>query len=190
MWDRLTLTSAPAAEPITASEFKTHERISHTSEDTKIEAFITAARNMIDGRNGIGIAMVTQTWRLTLDCFPSHCIRLPINPVQSISSITYVDADGVTQTMDSDDYTLLTDATPAILSPAYGLSWPSHRPVPGAVKITFVAGYGNAASVPADLKQAVHMMVAHWYADREGTAAEAPAVCAILDRYRASWVQA
>jgi uncharacterized phiE125 gp8 family phage protein len=189
-WDRLKLVTPPAADPITVAAFKEHARIDHADEDDRIEAYIKAATALVDGPHGIGVAMVTQTWRLTLDGFPCQNFAMPLGPVRSISSITYVDTAGTTQTLAAEAYTLLTDADPEILSPVYGTTWPACRAVPGAFKITFSAGFGDPADVPADLRQAVYMMAAHWYHDREGRAEEAPGVCALLDRHRRGQVAA
>lgn len=190
MWDRLVLVTAPAAEPVTVAEVKSHLSIEHTDWDTMIGGWIAAARQQIDGPDGIGIAMVTQTWRLTLDAFPACPLKMPLAPCQSITSIKYTDPDGTEVTVAAEDYVLVTDARPAILHPAYGVAWPSPRRVPGAVRITFVAGYGVAAAVPQDLKNAVLFMAAQNVVDREGTG-EPPALArATLARYRQSWVAA
>lgn len=190
MWDRLKLVSAPAAEPVSASDLKAHLEIEHTDWDAKIATWITAARQEIDGPDGIGIAMVTQTWRLTLDCFPAFRIPLPLPPCQSIVSVIYTAQDGTETEIAAEDYVLLSDARPAILHPAWGLAWPSPRLVPGAVKITFVAGYGAASAVPQDLRNAVLFMASQTARDREGNGEMPKLVRQTLDRYRQSWVAA
>lgn len=188
MWDRLTLVSAPAAEPVSTAEVKSHLGIEHSDLDTQIANWIKAARQQIDGPDGIGIAMVTQTWRLTLDNFPCQNIPLPLPPCQSVTSVIYTDSDGDETTIDAEDYVLVTGARPAILHPAWNLAWPSPRLVPGAVKITFVAGYGAASAVPEDLRSAVLFLAAQRNMDREGMGDMPRLVRATLDRYRQSWI--
>jgi uncharacterized phiE125 gp8 family phage protein len=55
---------------------------------------------------------VTQTWELVLDAF-TDAILIPRGPVQSITSITYYDADEVLQTLATDQYVLDNVADPA-----------------------------------------------------------------------------
>lgn len=73
-------------------------------------------------------------------------------PLQSVTSITYVDTAGVTQTLDPSKYVVDAVGQPARIEPAYGMSWPVARDQANSVKIRFVAGYGAAAAVPASVK--------------------------------------
>lgn len=195
----LTRVTAPASNPVTLTEAKAHLRVDDSDSDTLISALIAAAVAMIDGPHGIGIAMMTQTWRYVLDCFPAY-IRLPLTPVQDgiLSdspagvTITYVDTAGATQTLATSDYRL----SGGILEPAYGEAWPGTRTVRGAVTIDFEVGWGDADDVPQDLKAAILLTVGHLYEHREAVVADAtPAelplgVKAILDRYRNGWAGA
>jgi uncharacterized phiE125 gp8 family phage protein len=54
------------------------------------------------------------------------------------------------------------------VTPAYDKVWPSARSVRDAVQIRFIAGYGDAASdVPQAIKQAILLLVGHWFENRE-----------------------
>jgi uncharacterized phiE125 gp8 family phage protein len=53
--------------------------------------------------------------------------------------------------------------------PAYDESWPDYLDDYNSIVVTYVAGCGNANQVPAILKQALKMLVAHWYNQRETT---------------------
>lgn len=143
MWS-LELVTGPAAEPITLAQAKAQLRVEVTDDDVLIEGLIAAVRQGVEER---GYALITQTWDLHLDRFPS-IIRIPRAPVQSISSITYVDTDGETQELAAALYTADLTCTPARIVPAYGESWPSTRRVPQAVTVRFVAGYGDGGATP------------------------------------------
>lgn len=132
----LTLIVPPALEPLEVAEAKLYARVTHTDEDELFQALIQTARELVEGR---GIAIHTQTWELSLDRFPV-CIRVPIAPLQSVTSITYTDADGASQVLASSGYTVDTRSRPARILPAYGTSWPATRAVPNAVIVKFVAG--------------------------------------------------
>lgn len=162
-------TSAPAVEPVSTSEMKSHSRIDISTDDTLLGTYIKAAtqRFEIESRR----ALITQTWVLRLDRFPtsgSEPILLPRPPVQSVTSVAYIDGDGDSQTWDSSKYVLDSTSEPGRIYPAYGESWPSTRDIENAVTITYVAGYGDASTdVPQDIIQAIEMLAAHWYEHRE-----------------------
>jgi uncharacterized phiE125 gp8 family phage protein len=173
-WSSLTRTIAPADPVISVEDAKTHLNIMHEDDDEYILTLINAATAMIDGPNGIGIALQPQTWRVTLDTI-SHHFTLPFRPVRSITGIT-IGAETIAPDLYSFDPDLssLYCATPI-------RSTPSAR-----VKIEFEVGYDE---VPEDLRHALRMIVAHLYANREAVTAakleEVPmAVRTILDRHR------
>jgi len=162
----LTQTGAPAVEPITTAEAKSQAHVSTAADNDYIDTLIAASREQceIEQRR----AYITQTWELRLDCFPSE-IEVPKPPLQSVTSIQYVDTAGDTQTLDSSGYQVSTDSLPGRIMPAVDSSWPTTRESTyDAVIVTFVAGFGDAASdVPANVKLAVKVLVAHWYRLRE-----------------------
>lgn len=181
-WTRLVRTVAP--DPVvTLVEAKKHLRILHSDDDEEILDIIAAAQAQIEGPNGIGIALAPQTWRMSLDYFPCEII-VPLGPVTAINSITYTKEDGTAGS--TDRWRVDIDSQPCRLWPPYDESWPVSRCEPGAVKVTFTTGY---ASVPADLRAAVKLLVGHLYENREATTdasmTELPmAVSSILNRYR------
>jgi uncharacterized phiE125 gp8 family phage protein len=161
----LALITAPTDEPITLDEAKEHCRVDVDDDDNYITSLIAAARRITESMTDR--ALITQTWRLKLDRFPCDCIYVPRPPLASVSSITYVDTQGATQTWSSTEYRVDTDSYVGRITPAYGYTWPVLLPVINAVTITFVAGYGNADAVPQDLKQAMLMLIGHMYENRE-----------------------
>lgn len=163
-------TVAPAIEPVTLAETKAHLRVDTSDDDALITALITAAREYVEGASRR--ALITQTWRYSLDSWPEGDeIELPKPPLQSVSSVKYYADDGTEYTLSTFAYIVDTDSEPGRIALAYGESWPSLTLYPaGAIRITYVAGYGDAASaVPQHLRQAILMLVAHWYENRETT---------------------
>ena len=191
MWSRLSLVTAPASTPVSLAEAKAHLRVDATDEDALITLCIAKAVAAIDGPFGIGRCMITQTWLLSLDCFPDYEIRIPLGPVASVTTLKYLDTIGVEQTLSSSNYWVANKREPTIIVPGYGLMWPNHRPMPGSVKIEFVAG---ASAATDDLKAAVLLLIGHYFEHREAvtddkSAVELPlGVQYILDRYRAGRV--
>lgn len=160
------LTTAPTTEPLTVAEGRAHLRVDDSSDNDTIDALITTTRERVEEE--LGRALITQTWTLTLDRFPHGPIELPRPPLQSVTSITYIDSDGASQTWGSSLYRVDTAAQPGRITPAYGESYPTTRDVTGAVTVTFVAGYGAAAAdVPRPIRQAMLLLLGHAYAHRE-----------------------
>lgn len=167
----LTLVTAPAALPISLEDVKLHARVDSNDEDERIKSFIEAAVERLDGRDGqLGICLITQQWKLTLDAF-ANAIALPLPPCQSVESITYVDDDGATQTLGEGTYqvTGLRSIDGAKVHLAYGASWPSVRAIPEAIAITFTAGFGDDEdAIPEAIRTDIAMCAARLYENREG----------------------
>lgn len=156
----LRVVTGPTAEPVTLEEASAHCRVDTSDEEALLAAYITAARQYAEEITGR--AFLTQTLELTLDGFEADTIELPRAPVASITSIGYLDTAGVSKTVTS--HVLDGRSRPPRLTPAYGESWPDTRGTPGCVAIRFVAG---EATAPEPVKQAILLMVGHWYEHRE-----------------------
>lgn len=165
----VSLKTAPVERMVTLDEAKAQLRVpgAFTDEDGYITALILSAENYIDGRDGIlGRAVISQTWTGTLDyAFPDQ-IEVPLPPLQSVSSITYIDGDGAEQTLADTEYQVIKNKEPGLIVPAFGKSWPTVRSQRQAITVEFVAGYGAASAMPEKIKQMVLFLVSHWYIQR------------------------
>lgn len=194
----LRLITAPTVEPLSLVEARLHLRLDASGspethpDDALVSSLIKAARQHIDGKDGwLNRALITQTWELVMDKFPSNEIRIPLPPLQSVTSIKYDDVDGVEQTIDSSDYIVDSDSEPGWIVPVSDTPWPSTMDTIKAVRIRFVAGYGDeGADVPEPIRAGMLLMIGTWYENRQsvivGTGAtELPmAVDALLATYR------
>lgn len=191
----LDIVTQPAVEPLTTAEAKAHLRVDSTDEDTLIAAYVTAARSYYE--QATWRALVTQTWALRLEQWPGERYVLPKPPLQSVTSVTYVDSDGNSNTMSSSDYTVYAH-DPGFIWLGFGKSWPSATLRPGpSITLTFVAGYGLAASVPEIDKQAIRLLLGHFYENREEviavpgiSLAQLPMAVQSIIYMRRSWVEA
>ena len=168
----LSVTSAPATEPVTTAEAKAHLRIAtdFTDDDTKIDAFIAAARAYVE--TFTGRSLVTRTYALRARDFcelegSDGVIRLPRPPLASVSSVAYVDTNDASQTISSANYHVLAGTDGGTLEPILTYAWPQTRGLAGDVTITYIAGYGAASSVPDDFKAAILLLVGELYENRE-----------------------
>jgi len=158
----------PAVEPVTLQEVKDHLRIVIADDDTILAFTIQSAREHVEDM--ISRALITQTWELVLNRFPS-IIDLPYPPLQTVASIVYIDSDGLQQTLDPSVYAVDTKNTPGRVRPAYDQSWPATRKDINTVTITYTAGYGNATTdVPGPIRSALLLLIGHLYENREATA--------------------
>ena len=189
-WSRVSIVTKPAAQPVTVSEVKSRARIDHSDDDTDIGVMIDEAVSKIERDNGI--ALMTQTWRMSMDVFPAH-ISLHGWPVKSVTSVKYRDVDGNEQTLSSDVYRLDTNSVPARISLKPNQSWPTPESSYGAVWVDYVLGEGSAADVNLDLKGAVLLFVTHRYDCRhlvdQKQLSEVPyAVAHLCREHRQAWV--
>ncbi len=183
------LVTAPASEPLTAAELRTHLRADSTElPDAEATALIKDARSEIE--NMTGLAFITQSWRLSLDRWPmggeawwdgvrqtaitelygSNTLRsvaLPRWPLASITSVTVYDEDSnastvtVADTFDVDLY-----QTPGRLTLKRSAVWPIALRANDAIQIIYVAGYSTANLIPAPMVRAVKQLAAFLYSHR------------------------
>lgn len=160
---RPTLVTAPSVLPVSVADVKTARGITTSSDDTLIGNLISAVVSDLDGWSGrLGRAMVNQTWSQAFDSFNDE-MRLPLL-ASSITSITYVDTAGSTQTLSSSVYRLRADGAGSYVELAPDQAWPSTSTRSQAVTVTFVCGFGaTAADVPAGIRQAIIMLTGGLY---------------------------
>jgi hypothetical protein len=205
----LELVTAPATEPVTTEEAKTHARVETSLDDTLIETYIAAARMLAEKYTGR--AFITQTWKLTLDAWPGASasgddwwdgcregaitmlegaeIEIRKAPFIAITSVNTYDEDAAATLWASTNY--YTAPKPGgfvSLVKKRSVSWPTLSRDRGAIVIAFTAGYGaTAASVPIAIRQAIKMTVDYWYehrGDDEATAHMPGAALALLNQFR------
>lgn len=156
---------------ITASEFKTHARVYHTQDDTYIATLILVATQCIEHETRR--ALINRSFTLQLEGFPAGGeIILPRSPLSTVSSVTYTDATGATQTLSASDYNTYSVNGVGRVVLKSTASWPTTQGT-GAldVSVNFTAGYGaTSASVPVALKQAVLLQATHLYDNRTAVA--------------------
>jgi uncharacterized phiE125 gp8 family phage protein len=162
----LSLVTAPAAEPVTAAETKLALRIDASEEDVHTITSIKAARIYIEG--AFALRLIQSTWDLKLDRFPCEEIVFPYSPLSSVTSISYIDTSGTTQTWSSAEYIVDSSSKPGRITPAYGYTFPSTQSRINAVTIRHVMGYGTGpSSIPENIKLAMWLLIGHWHENRE-----------------------
>lgn len=155
------------AAVVTAAEFKTHARIYHTQDDAYIATLILSATQVIEAETRR--ALINRSFAYQLEGFPADGeIILPRSPLSSVTSVTYTDTAGATQTLSASLYHVYSVNGVGRVVLKSTESWPATVGT-GAldVTVTFVAGYGaTAASVPVALDHAVLLQATHMYENR------------------------
>lgn len=153
----LQLITAPVELPLTLEQARVHLKVSATAEDGLILSWLNAATDQAEVY--LRRALITQTWELALDKFAGREIELPKPPLQSVTSVKYIDRDGVEQTFASSNYYVDERSTPGRIVLDDAAFWPDTDVRPNAVKVRYVAGYGFAAAVPFTMKAAILLFV-------------------------------
>lgn len=130
----------------------------NTTTDPLLNVLIASARDAAEQE--LHRYLITQTWDFYFDEFPKEApYEFILPPLSSVTSITYVDEDGATQTLAASVYSVDAKSRPARISLAYDQSWPDTRVQNNAVTIRFIAGYGAAAAVPQRVKMWMLMRI-------------------------------
>lgn len=174
---RYKVVTAATTEPVSLADARLHLRLSddETAEDTLIDGLISAAREYAEHYTGRALAQ--QTLEMALDAFPAVdrravvvqsddlSIVLAQPPVQTVSSITYVDPLGATQTLATSAYALSQYGESRRVNLAGGATeWPQTKAVADAVQIQYVTG---AADVPRAARAAILLLVGHLFENRQ-----------------------
>lgn len=137
----------------------------NTTADPHLTGLIKTARHWTE--EYLRRSLIEQTHDWSLDAFPVE-FAVPRPPLISVTSVTYVDTAGASQTLSASIYRVDTAAEPGRITPAYGEAWPSVREVTNAVIVRFKAGYGTAASaVPEPIRQAMLLLIGEMHERRE-----------------------
>jgi uncharacterized phiE125 gp8 family phage protein len=171
----LILTSGPAAEPVTLAEAKAHLRVDGAAEDTLISSLIVTSRLHVEA--AMGLALIIQSWSWFLDAWPAGpALDLPLRPIQSIAAVRTYDETGTPTPLDPATYLLDGNGAPPRLIRQGALLWPRPARIANGIEVAFTAGYGEtAADVPAPIRQAILILVAHWYEHRSPLEPGSPA---------------
>jgi len=187
----------PVVEPVSLQLAKSQCRVDYDVDDTLIQGYIVAARQMVEKMCNRSI--FNRKMRLTLDYFPwpgwqtvtgsSHdaylgwyfrslSIRLPKPATSSVDKISYYDDQMQIVVIDPSTYVVDLISEPARIFPAPGYTWPyQNQYIPGQVMIDFTSGtYGDGKEVnncPMTIVLAIQLLVSHFYDNRSSTSEQA-----------------
>lgn len=162
----LSIVTPPPLDPVSLAEAKAHCRVENVEDDALMAGYILAAREHVEVYTRR--ALIQQTFILTIDEQWPEIIVLPRPPLMSVVSVSYVDTAGSTQVLASNLYQVSAGGIEGRIAPAYGQAWPSVRRQLDTIAVRFTCGYGaNPGDVPNPLRQAILLLIGHWYENRE-----------------------
>jgi len=144
------------ALPIPLDVLRTRLRVEVESDDVDLAALCIAAGEMIERETGLGLQSTSRT------AFIRRFERFipPVQPLASITSVSYFDSAGVKQTLPATDY--WTDNT----EPLYALEFDTSV-VPKentTIEVVYAAGF---TVIPQALQQCIVALVGSWYNNPE-----------------------
>jgi uncharacterized phiE125 gp8 family phage protein len=140
-----------SSEPVSLAVAKALMRIDGDALDADLELALAAARG--EAEHYVGRSFAPQAWTLIRDDWFGPALPLPMGPVDSVDSITYLDPAGDWQTLPTDAYSL--DTSILFLSPGYSL--PRLLGRDHSVKIEFSTGTWDNG-LPDDIVRAIAML--------------------------------
>ena len=177
----LRIYTQPTEELVTLADARLHLRLDGDGsssdghpDDTLIDAMVGGAREWAESY--LYRSICEKTYELTLDAFPADEIELLMPPIQSVTSVQYVDTAGALQTMAANAYVLDKKTEPGWLFPADGTAWPETDDVVNAVTIRYVAGYslpsdsGQTYPLPKSIRAGVLLLLHDLYENRGNSA--------------------
>lgn len=159
----------PTAAVVPLPDLKKQVRAEyHTDDDAYLQGLELAA--VAWAEKWLGFAVAEQEWEYLVDNF-SGGLTIPMVPVISVDAVVYDNAAGVETALAG--FRAFNEGTSdrTYVLPPVNSGWPQVSGEPQAVRVTFTAG---CATVPAQFKHAIRLIVAGWYENRESVAEKAP----------------
>lgn len=173
------LISDSEIEPVTIEEVYDHVS-SDEDHSVYLTALIKRARKRFEDYTGR--ILVAQTWQFAFPKF-SNDLVIPKSPLQSVSSLKYIDNQAQLVAVENSDYRVIEHGLTALLQPSLGGCWPyPGYKVADAVQVECVLGHAPVVNSAIDTqnivdpakyelaKQALLILIADWFRNREDTA--------------------
>ena len=137
-----------------------------TNDTAYVTTLIKAIQKKVE--EDCDLKLSDETYKLYLDEFPTGDIEMWLWPVKAITHVKYYDTTPTQQTISNTNYKTDLVGRPARIVPYDSYVWPDTKSTyPNAVEIQFTTGFTSPAVVPYDIKQAMLLVLADWYVNRE-----------------------
>lgn len=154
-----------------------------SDDNADVEALIRAATGVFEGRTGL--VLQVSDWELRLDCWPTcapRCIAIPSAPVRDVTGVSYIDEDGVEQSVaqSGDVWTWERTTEGAVLWFNSDFTFPAIDRRHQALRVQFSAGFDPPEQsgsgddpelvLPPQAELALLYLVGTWTEHRESVA--------------------
>jgi uncharacterized phiE125 gp8 family phage protein len=157
---KFTVITPPTLEPVTLAEFKDAARIDVTDADGLLAGYLITARRWAEDL--CGLALMTQTLDAYFDCFERY-LTIPRGQVQSVTSVSYIDTAGATQTVSSTYYALDNRSRPNVVELLPRYTWPQADNRLNAITVRYIAGVSAMGDVPEEIRTAIMLHARYLY---------------------------
>lgn len=178
----LQVVTPAASYAVTVDELKTELSISDSAWDAKLVTLIKEATEQLEVATGR--VLLVATYCEFYDFLPLAAwstMRLHRAPAIAVSSIKYLDTNGVEQTWAADQYTLDIHREPPRIALSYTGTLPAIRDAIKSFYVTYTAGYATAALVPAIAKEWIYVYTQARYERRPHTSEEVNRLLALTN---------
>lgn len=161
----LVLKTSPTADPVTLLEAKAHLNVLSDIDDDLITFLISVATEQAEEITNR--QLMRATYEMTMDILPDRFeIKKP--PLHAVDKIEYI-PDGLSSyvLLDPSMYMVDTTVEPGVVIRRNDATYPAISWMVNAVRVTFTAGYADAASVPKSIKQWMLIRIATLFVHRE-----------------------
>jgi len=177
----LRLVTAPTESPVSLADLKmVVEAADFTDDDAKLGLFLSGAVAYVAKQTSLVLA--PSEYRVERESWWADKLEILVSPVREVVSVNYLDSNGALQTLATDKYRWLRTATGASIELLDLTGLPDVAERDDAIQIEVGAGFdidgatgsGDDAELilPRQARNAVLMLAAHWYANREAAGAD------------------
>ena len=156
-----------STDVLSTADAKAWMRVDTSADDSLIADLVAESIDFVEEQ--YGFQLIEKTVTVEYEYYGKE-VRLPLYPVQSVTSVKTIDQDGTETTLTSEDYYLTGDTL--VIDSVYGWEVPDDRI---RLKVVYVAGY---TSIPSGITLGLKKLVASNYEDRqdvvEGNVSEMP----------------
>jgi uncharacterized phiE125 gp8 family phage protein len=162
---------APQRDAVELDFVKENAKVQFALDDNLLLFKLRAATLAVEHR--LGRSLITRTLELHCDAFPT-CggIELRMPPIVSVTSVEYLQADGITwAVMPATDYRAILNGLAPSIDLRSGKAWPTSIEERQSVRVTYISGYGaKPEDVPINIRIWIAMLVASMNEFREADA--------------------
>ena len=160
-------TSSPQSLAVSLDEAKAHLRVGGSGQDDLIQLLIESATEKLE--RDVERCFVQASWEQTQSCFPADGASIPLymSAAASVTSVSYLDTDGVSQTLDVSKYSLDLGRN-ALTCLDDDAGWPETLQTASmrdTVTIAFTCGTTDGSCLPRLFKHGILLEVARGFFD-------------------------